>query len=76
MNGSSSVDESKLSLVTSFGYKLVKAINLDLSPYICEPATNKCVLRLNPRAASIRTASSGVKGHRPSDLNAWGEGNL
>lgn len=76
MNGSSSVGESKFSLVTNLGYKLVKAVNLDLPPYICEPATYICVLRLKPRAASIRTASSGVKGHKPSDLRNWGEGNL
>lgn len=76
MNGSSSVDVSKFSLVTNLGYKLVKATNLDLPPYICEPATNTCVLRLKPRAASISTASSGIKGHNPSDLSSWGEGNL
>lgn len=75
-NGSSSVDESSFSLVTKLGYKLVKAANLDWPPYICEPATNICVLRLKPRAASISIASSGVKGHRPSDLSSAGEGNL
>lgn len=76
MNGSSSVDESKFSLVTNLGYKLVKEGNLDFPPYIWEPATNILVFRLKPRAASTRTASSGVNGHRPSDLSSWGEGNL
>lgn len=76
MNGSSSVDESSFSLVTNLGYKLVKAANLDWPPYICEPATNIWVLRLKPRAASKSIASSGVKGHRPSDLSSAGEGNL
>lgn len=76
MNGSSSVVENRFSLVTNLGYKFVKAINLDFPPYICEPATNTRVLRLKPRAASISIDSSGVKGHRPSDLSSWGEGNL
>lgn len=76
MNGSSSFGESKFSLVTKLGYKLVKAANLALPPYICAPATYTWVLRLKPRAASISTASSGVNGHKPSDLSTAGEGNL
>lgn len=67
---------NKFSLVTNLGYKLVKAIILDLPPYICEPATNIRVLRLKPRAASISTASSGDKGHKPSDLSTVGVGSL
>jgi hypothetical protein len=34
------------------------------------------VLRLKPRAASIRIDSSGVSGHNPSALRSEGEGNL
>lgn len=76
MKGSSSVSVSKFSLVTNLGYKLVKAFILDLPPYNCEPATNICVLRLKPRAASMSTASSGVKGHKPSSLSSAGVGSL
>lgn len=76
LKGSSSEGVSNFSLVTNLGYKLVKAIILDLPPYICDPATNICVLRLKPRAASISTASSGDKGHNPSDLSTAGVGSL
>lgn len=62
--------------MTNLGYKLVKATNRERPPYKLEPAINMCVLRLKPRAASIRMDSSGVKGHRPSDLSSEGEGNL
>lgn len=76
MNGSSSVAESSFSLVTKLGYKLVKAVNRDLPPYIFAPAMNICVFRRKPRAASTSTASSGVKGHKPSDLSNAGERSL
>ena len=76
LNGSSSAGESKFSLVTKWGYRLVKEASLDGPPYIWAPARNIWVLRLKPRAASISTASSGVNGQRPSDLSSSGEGNL
>jgi len=62
--------------VTNLGYKLVKAANRERPPYKLEPATNMFVLRLKPRAASMRMDSSGVNGHSPSDLSSEGEGNL
>lgn len=35
-----------------------------------------CVLRLKPRAAIVRTASSGVRGHLPSERRNAREGSL
>lgn len=62
--------------MTRLGYKLFKADNLELPPYILAPATKIGVFLRKPSAANISTASSGVKGHKPSDRRASGEGNL
>ncbi len=75
-NGASSAAVNRLSFVTRFGYKLVNIDILDCPPYNWAPAKKIRVPRLKPNAASIKTASSGIKGQCPRSLLNIADSNL